>query len=207
MRLTVFGATGRVGRRLLEYAARDGHSVRALVRDPGRLPAGLGGQLVTGDVGDPAAVLSAIDGSEAVLSALGGAGLANPGTVLSSGMRTITGAMKRTGLSRVLAVAGSGVLDDPRGGLRSEAPGFPPVYAAITREHLGTWDALRTSQLDWTLVCCPDLVDGELTKRYRVAADLLPQGGTSISVEDTAGFMLQQMNLTPFVRRRVGIAY
>lgn len=207
MRLTVFGATGRVGRRLLEYATREGHSVRALVRDPGRLPAGLGGQVVTGDITDSAAVLAAIDGSEAVLSALGGAGLANPGTILSEGMRTITGAMKRAGLGRVLAVAGSGVLDDPRGGLRAESPDFPPVYTAITREHLGTWEALRASQLDWTLVCCPDLLDGELTRRYRVAGDVLPEGGSSISVEDTAAFMLQQVNLTPFVRRRVGIAY
>ena len=207
MQLTVFGATGRVGRRLLEYASREGHSVRALVRDPGRLPAGLGGQIITGDVTDPNAVLAAIDGSEAVLSALGGAGVANPGTILSNGMRLITAAMKRVGLGRVLAVAGSGVLDDPRGGLRSESPDFPPIYAAITREHLGTWEALRTSQLDWTLVCCPDLVDGELTRRYRVAGDVLPDGGTSISVEDTAAFMLQQVGLTPYVRRRVGIAY
>jgi putative NADH-flavin reductase len=207
MRLTIFGATGRVGRRLLEYASREGHAVRALVRDPARLPAGLGGQVVTGDVTDPDAVLAAMSGAEAVLSALGGAGLANPGTILSQGMRTITAAMKRSGLSRVLAVAGSGVLDHPGGGLRAEAPDFPPIFAAITREHLGTWEALRVSQLDWTLVCCPDLVNGELTRRYRVAADLLPEGGTSISVEDTAAFMLQQVSLTPFVRRRVGIAY
>jgi uncharacterized protein len=207
MRLTIFGATGRVGRRLLEYASRDGHAVRALVRDPRRLPAGLGGHVVTGDVTDPEAVLAAMDGAEAVLSALGGAGLANPGTTLSQGMQTITDAMKRSGLSRVLAVAGSGVLDHPGGGLRAEAPDFPPIFAAITREHLGTWEALRASQLDWTLICCPDLVDGELTRHYRVAADLLPEGGRSISVEDTAAFMLQQVSLTPFVRRRVGIAY
>lgn len=207
MRLTVFGATGRVGRRLLEYASREGHTVRALVRDAGRLPAGLGGQVVTGDVTDPAAVLAALEGSEAVLSALGGAGLANPGTTLSEGMRTIAAGMQRLGLSRVLAVAGAGVLDRPDGGLRADAPGFPAIYAAITREHLGTWEALRTSSLEWTLVCCPDLLDGELTRRYRVAADMLPEGGKSISVEDTAAFMLQQLNLTPYIRRRVGIAY
>jgi uncharacterized protein len=207
VKLAVFGATGRVGRRLLEYASRDGHSVRALVRDPARLPAGLGGQTVQGDIADADAVGATIEGTEAVLSALGGGGLANPGTILSDGMRAIVAAMKRTGTMRVLAVAGSGVLDAPSGGLRSEAPDFPPIYAAITREHLGTWEALRSSPLDWTLVCCPDLLDGELTRRYRVAADVLPEGGATISVEDTAAFMLQQITLTPFVRRRVGIGY
>jgi len=207
VKLAVFGATGRVGRQLLEYASRDGHAVRALARDPARLPAGLGGQVVQGDVTDPDAVAATIEGAEAVLSALGGAGLANPGTVLSEGMRTIVAAMKHAGTARVLAVAGSGVLDAPSGGPRSEAPDFPPIYAAITREHRGTWEALRSSPLDWTLVCCPDLVDGELTRRYRVSADVLPEGGSSISVKDTAAFMLQQVGLTPFVRRRAGIAY
>lgn len=207
MRLAVFGATGRVGRRLLEYASRDGHSVCALVRDPARLPAGLGGQIIQGDITDATAVGAAIEGAEAVLSALGGAGLANPGTILSDGMRAIVAAMQRASVMRVLAVAGSGVLDLPSGGLRSEAPDFPSVYAAITREHLGTWEALRSSPLDWTLVCCPDLVEGELTRHYRVSADVLPVGGMVISVEDTAAFMLQQVTLTPFVRRRVGIAY
>lgn len=207
MRLAVFGATGRVGRRIVEYAAQGGHTTRALVRDAGRLPAGLGGQVVAGDVTDPMAVRATLEGAEAVLSALGGAGLANPGTTLSEGMKTIVAEMKRAGIARVLAVAGSGVLDGADGRLRSEAPTFPAIFAAINREHLGTWQALKSSQLDWTLVCCPDLLDGELTKRFRVTADVLPENGKSISVEDTAFFMLQQMTLTPFVRRRVGIAY
>jgi putative NADH-flavin reductase len=206
MQLTIFGGTGRVGRRLLEYAARDGHAVRALVRDPAKLPAGLGGQAVMGDVTDPAAVLRALEGSEIALSALGGAGLQNPGTTLSVGMRNIVAGMKRLGMRRVLAVAGGGVLDSPRGGLRGEQPEFPKVFAAINREHLGTWEALKESALDWTLVCCPDIVEGELTRTYRVAADLMPEGGKSISVEDVAGFMLQQMTLAPYIRRRVGIA-
>ena len=181
--------------------------MRALVRDPARLPTGLGGQIVQGDITDAEAVGTTIEGAEAVLSALGGAGLAHPGTILSDGMRAIVAAMKRAGTMRVLAVAGSGVLDDASGRLRSEAPDFPPIYAAITHEHLATWEALRSSPLDWTLVCCPDLLDGELTRRYRVTADVLPDGGGSISVEDTAAFLLQQISLAAFVRRRVGIAY
>ncbi|HSB54852.1 MAG TPA: SDR family oxidoreductase [Gemmatimonadales bacterium] len=207
MRLAVFGATGRVGRRILEYAAREGHGLRALVRDPARLPAGLGGQVIAGDVSDPAAVRTTLEGCEAVLSALGGAGLANPGTAISGGMKTIVAEMKRAGINRVLAVGGSGVLDGPDGRLRSESPAFPKVFAAITREHIGTWEAFKASQLDWTMVCCPDILDGELTKRYRVSADVLPEGGSTISTEDVAWFMLQQVPLTPFVRRRVGIAY
>ena len=207
MKLAIFGGTGRVGRHLIEYATREGHTVHALARDPAKLPAGLNGKAVPGDVTDPAAVLATLEGCDAVLSALGGAGLANPGAAISGGMRNIVAATEQVGGRRVLAVAGSGVLDDPRGGLRSEAPDFPAVFIPITREHVGTWDALRGSALDWTLVCCPDLLDGELTRRFRAMADLLPPGGSSISVEDVADFMLQEAGKGRFIRRRVGLAY
>jgi hypothetical protein len=162
---------------------------------------------VTGDVSDAAAALTTIDGAEVVLSSLGGAGLANPGTAISNGMRNIVAAMTRSGTRRILAVAGSGVLDDPRGGIRGEAPDFPDVYRAITREHMGTWEALRGSDLEWTLVCCPDLVDGTRTRHYRVEANRLPQGGRSISVEDVADFMLEQAGAPSYPRLRVGLAY
>lgn len=207
MQLAVFGATGRVGRRITEYGAQEGHGIRVLVRDPARLPAGLGGEIIIGDVADASAVRATLDGAEAVLSVLGGAGLANPGTAISGGMRTIVEEMKRAGLVRVLAVAGSGILDGPDGKLRAHSPSFPQTFAKINQEHLGTWEALKPSSLEWTLICCPDLVDGELTKKYRVNADVLPNGGERISVEDVAWFMLQQVSLTPYVRRRVGVAY
>ena len=93
MRLAIFGGTGRVGRRLLEYARRDGHTVRALVRDRAKLTAGSGLTAVQGDITDSKAIASTIEGAEVVLSALGGAGLANPGTILSGGMRNIVAGM------------------------------------------------------------------------------------------------------------------
>ena len=208
MRIAVFGGTGRVGRRLIEYASQAGHSVRALARDPARLRSEAAeSEAVAGDVSDPAAVLATLDGVEVVLSSLGGAGLANPGTAISQGMRNIVAAMTRSGTRRILAVAGSGVLDDPRGGLRGESPDFPELYRAITREHMATWEALHQSDLEWTLACCPDLVDGKRTHRYRVEANRLPQGGTSISVEDVADFMVEQAGAPSYPRLRVGLAY
>jgi uncharacterized protein len=208
VKLAVFGGTGRVGRRIIEYAIAGGDTVRALVRDPARLPAvGPGLDGAVGDVTDSAAVLATLDGSDVVLSALGGAGLANPGTTLSQGMRTIVAAMRQLGMRRVLAVAGSGILDDPRGSIRADAPNFPAIYLPITREHRGTWDALRESGLDWTLVCCPDLLDGERTDRYRAEVNRLPKGGKSISVEDVAAFMLEEARQRRYIGQRVGLAY
>ncbi|MFN8645596.1 MAG: NAD(P)H-binding protein [Gemmatimonadales bacterium] len=205
MRLAVFGGTGRVGRRVLEDALAAGHAVRALVRDPARLTPRPGLVLVPGDVTDPDAVQRTVGDAAAVISALGGGPLERPGTVLSEGMRHIVAAMVRTGGRRVLAVAGSGVLDDPAGGLRGEAAAFPAIYRPINAEHLGTWRALRESGLDWTLACCPDLVDGERTGRCRLLADRLPEGATRVTVGDVADVLLSQLPSTAFLQRRVGL--
>ena len=208
MRITLFGATGRTGRRVAEYALADGHDVVAFVRDPARLAlsdARL--HLAVGDVLDPTTVAVAIEGSDAVVSTLGGAGLDDPGHTLSGGMRNVVAGMRAGGVERVLAVAGSGVLDAPEGGLRGEAANFPAIFRAINAEHMGTWRALRESGLRWTLVCCPDLVDGERTGNFRREPDRLPAGGTRISVEDAALFLLEQIPSSEFVERRVGIAY
>jgi putative NADH-flavin reductase len=167
----------------------------------------MGLESTVGDVADRAAVVAALEGSEVVLSTLGGAGLADPGMALSQGMRNIVEGMRQLGLRRVLAVAGSGILDDGRGGLRADAADFPAIYQNITREHRGTWDALRESRLDWTLVCCPDLVDGKPTGSYRTAVNELPKGGKSISAEDVAAFMLAEARKPLHLGKRVGLAY
>ncbi|MBO0807250.1 MAG: NAD(P)H-binding protein, partial [Actinobacteria bacterium] len=71
MKLTIFAATGGVGRELLQQAVAAGHDVTAVVRNPGRLSRQV--RSVTADMAaaDPAALETAIAGSGAVLSGLG----------------------------------------------------------------------------------------------------------------------------------------
>lgn len=142
-----------------------------------------------------------------MLSSLGAPSLEQPGRVLSDGMRTIVAAMARTGTRRIVAVAGSGILDDPRGGLRHDQPDFPAIFRAISHEHAGTWAALRASQVQWTLVCTTTQVPGAQPDRVRAQADVLPSGGAEISIEDTASFMLGQLLDRTYVNRRVGLTW
>ncbi|MGH3236649.1 MAG: SDR family oxidoreductase, partial [Streptosporangiaceae bacterium] len=63
----VTGATGHVGGAVARRLHEQGHSVRALVRDPARaagLPAGI--ELAAGDLDDPASVSKAVTGAEAI---------------------------------------------------------------------------------------------------------------------------------------------
>ncbi len=213
--LAVLGAAGRTGRRVVEYALAAGGAVRALARDPAAL-AGLAHPrlgVVAGDARDAAAVARLVDGAGAVVSALGGGTTADPGTTRSDAMRHVAAACAAAGRpeARVLFVAGGGILDAPPGaavpGLRQDQPGFPAVFRLVSAEHRRAWEAVRDTGLAWTAVCTGDIVPGERTGAYRHHADLMPEGGRRISVEDLADFLLAELAAGGYVRRRVGLAY
>ena len=71
MKLTIIGATGGIGRQLVEQAVEGGHDVTAVVRDPRRLSHAV--HSVTVDLASPDSTLlqAAIRGADAVLSGLG----------------------------------------------------------------------------------------------------------------------------------------
>ena len=98
MKLAVIAATGGVGQQLLRQALDAGHDVTAVVRNPARLPAALGGaRIVTADLtgAEPAALEAAIAGNDAVVSGLGPASNSSAG-VATSGTRAIASAMRAT---------------------------------------------------------------------------------------------------------------
>jgi uncharacterized protein YbjT (DUF2867 family) len=100
MRLVVFGATGSVGRHLVELALANGHEVTAFSRS-GRAPSDAGESLriFRGGVLTPDAVARAVAGQQAVLCTLG-AGL--KGRVRAEGTANIVAAMQRHGVKRLV---------------------------------------------------------------------------------------------------------
>ena len=70
-KVLVAGASGRLGRHVLEELAARGHATRALVRDPARVGAGTAGEVFVGDARDPRSLRGACEGVGAVVSALG----------------------------------------------------------------------------------------------------------------------------------------
>jgi uncharacterized protein YbjT (DUF2867 family) len=67
----VAGATGHLGRELLAELGRRGHTTRALVRDPAKLPGGAADEVVVADARHDA-LDDACRGVDAVISVLGG---------------------------------------------------------------------------------------------------------------------------------------
>ena len=99
MRVTVFGASGKIGRLVVDRLLDDGSDVVAYVRDPAGIP-WTHPQLtvVVGELSDTTSIGQAVTGSAAVISTLGPARKrGTSGTAITDGTRAIVAAMDRRG--------------------------------------------------------------------------------------------------------------
>jgi putative NADH-flavin reductase len=109
MKLVIFGATGGTGRQLVEQALAEGHQVTAFARRPAALQVRHDRlRIAAGDVSDAARVESAIEGQDAVLSALGAT---KKQAICADGMANILAAMRRAGVRRVIVLSAFGASD------------------------------------------------------------------------------------------------
>lgn len=215
-------ATGGVGSQLLRQAVAAGHEVTVVVRDPRRLP-DVPVRVVVADLAapDPVRLVSSLDGADAVVSGLGARSGAQAG-VASRGTRAVVQAAGDTGVRRIVVVSAASVGTVPSPG-RPNPPrhnpgdGFfmrhlaaPLAKAAFRRHYVDLAlmeDILRDSDLDWTVIRPPRLLDGRLTMKYRTAYEHNVRAGMFISRADVAHHMLEVLGRPETVRRVIGIAY
>lgn len=202
MTLTILGATGKTGVHLLARALDAGHRVRALVRDPAKVArTDERLTLVQGDVRDAAAVASAIEGSDAVLSALGPT-RNTPDMDISAGMTHVLAAMKAHDVRRLVIVTGAGVrVAGDRPGVFDRFMGLALRLAAkhVLADSERAFELVRASDRDWTVVRVPMLTDGPATGAVRVG--MVGQGtGPRLARADLAAFLLAQIDDRSHVR-------
>jgi len=221
MKLTIVAATGGIGRLLLAQALADGHEVTAVARRPEAVQPPPG-RVVAADLAIATAddLVPAVAGADAVLSGLGGHSRHDT-DVATHGTEAIIGAMRATGVSRVVVVSAApiGTVASPaRPNPPRHDPGegplmrhvLSPAIKAVLRGHYADLarmeDALRASGLDWTIVRPPKLTNGRLTGAYRTAYGHNLRGGTAVSRRNVADYMLRAVTDPASVRETVGIA-
>lgn len=208
MIVTVFGATGLVGKQIVKQALIKGYVVRAYGRNV--FTAGFREEenlkLVTGAAFDKGQIKDSLKGADAVLSALGGANDFTDKT-RSLGMKYITEQMEKTGVKRIVAVGGMGILESDTEEVIMDTPDFPKNFIAVSQEHWKAYQYLKESGLDWTMVCPPNILDAESTGLFHVQANTVPAtNNMKINAGDLAMFMLQEITQDKFVKQRVGIS-
>ncbi len=207
MKLTVIGANGRSGKLVVEYALQKGWHVTAYLRDKNKLPiAHANLNFIEGDAENAAQIAKAIEGCDAVVSALGVVDVAGDVSLMSEGMKRIIPAMQQHGVKRVIAIGGMGVLQASDSIFIKDLPDFPAIYKNISEGHFKVYELLKATDLDWTFLCCPYIPDGGRTGNYLLKKDFLPLGKQQINTGDIADFIVKELEQNSFVATRVGIS-
>ncbi|GAA2308315.1 SDR family oxidoreductase [Glycomyces scopariae] len=220
MRLALAAATGATGRLVLSQARDAGHEVTALVRSPQKLPPGVPFARTDFAAPDPDALAKALDGADAVVSALGATGRHDAG-VAAAGTAALLGAMRATGVRRlvVLSAAPIGTVPtaarpdkprtDPGDGplLRLVTPIVKRALAAHYADLARMEDLVVDSGLDWTVVRPPRLTDVPAKGAWRTAEGAQPRNGWTLGRADLAAAMLAAAADADAAGKVLGVAY
>ncbi len=157
---------------------------------------------------DPASILPAIAGADAVLTTVGPRGT-GPTTVISDSVRSIVAAMEKAGAVRLLMVSGSIVADQGESFyLRYLAK---PVARRTFLRHVcadmrAGEAAVEDSGLDWTIVRPPRLTGRPGSGSYRMATEASVPRSLTIPRADLAACMLALIGDPAAVGRHIGVA-
>jgi putative NADH-flavin reductase len=211
MKIAVFGANGPTGRLLTRLALDDDHEVVAFTRHPDAFPIDHPHLAVAaGDVHDPDAVASAINGTDAVLSTLGVPFAKTPITVYSNGVTNIIACMHATGVKRLAVVSSSAVNPhpEPLGGFVFERIMQPYVVNKLGKtlyDDMRRMEAIvAASDLDWTIVRPSGLFEASTVSDYGVEIDHI--GHRFTARIDLADCLLRLAFDDTFVRSTIAVA-
>ncbi|KIF77928.1 hypothetical protein QR77_37090 [Streptomyces sp. 150FB] len=201
MRITIFGATGRMGQLLVRQALDAGHVVTAYARTPGKLPlthANL--TIAAGQLDDDQSILEAVRPADAVIEGVGSE---------SAATRRIIAAMDTAGVKRFVVVSTCSVPDPAdRPDLKFKAlvqlvrTAAPRAWAEVR----SAAEAVRASDLDWTLVRVAKLNDKPATGAIKVGHYGHGVVDLSISRADMAAFLLSQVTDETYLRNAPAIS-
>ena len=203
MKVALIGATGKIGSKITTELLARGHSVTAIVRNPEKAPNDPNIKAVNGDVTNPDRVAALVRGHDAVISSAP----FNPGI-----SPQVLEAVRRSGVKRYIAVGGAGSLKAADGKLVMENPQIPAEWLPSIKEGAQLLKLLRADQqLDWTFFSpAVQIGPGERTGKFRLGADEVvatAQGKSSISYDDYAIALVDELESPKHVRRRFTIGY
>ena len=208
MKLIIFGATGTVGKQLVQQALFKGHHVKAFGRNVYTTDYLQTENLllVQGALFDEAEVYNAIKGSDAVISAIGGS-MDGSDKTRTLGMKNIIKQMEKAAVKRIIAIGGMGVLNADENSMLIDKDDYPPEYVPVGKEHKKAYEYLNESGLNWTFVCSPNIINEGPTGSYITNANYPPQPNKfKINAGDLAMFMLNELEKNEYVKQRVGIS-
>lgn len=208
MQITIFGATGQIGQQLVKDGLALGHTILAYGRNVfvTKFPENEKLILKSGALFDEEDLRIAMEGADAVITALGGAKDGEDFT-RSLGIKHIVNQMKKAGVKRIIAMGGYGILDGRDEQLQMFDVDFDETEVPVSVEHLKALQTLETGGVDWTMVATKEIHQGDPDGNYVVQANVLPEENNGkVSLGNLALFCFTELEKNNFVNQRVGIA-
>ena len=202
MKLLILGATGGTGQQLVTRALEQHHDVTVLVRDPSKLQVSNENlRVIEGNVLDKDILIKALQGQDAVLSALGKGKSLKSSNLISNATGTLIPAMNAAGIKRLIFESGFGAGETFKDANFLQQIIFGTFLRSIYGDKAMGEKKIRSSSLDWTLVYPVVLTNGPFTGKYQVGEKLPMKGMPKISRADVADFMLLQLNTNEYLKK------
>lgn len=214
-KVAVIGATGFVGKQVVNELSNRGYSVNAIARDSSKVEAKDNVTAISADVNNVEELTKALEGSDAVINTFN-AGWTNPNLYddFLNGSRNIEKAVEKSGVKRFITVGGAGSLFID-GQQLVDGPDFPADIkpgAAAARDYLN--EIKKNETLDWTFFSpAIEMHPGTAGIRkgtYRTALEnpvFNEEGRSILSVEDVAVALVDELEQNNFVKQRFTAAY
>jgi putative NADH-flavin reductase len=208
MRLYIIGGTGKTGRELIKQSLEQGHSVTALVRNPGLKIDHPNLSTVKGNVLDLKSFDHSMSNHDAVLSALGHKRFIMKTSILSEGTKNIIAAMEKQKVKRLICITSLGINDSRfKLGLYYTLFTIPFILLFYFLDKSKQEKIIFKSGLDWTIIRPAQLTNGKKRTSYKHGSNVGNYILTKmISRASVAHFMLSQLTDVSYIRKTPGIS-
>lgn len=212
MKIVVFGATGIVGKSVVNEALKKGHEVTVLTRDARKVTTQNEHlHVVEGNVTDRNAIRNVLEGQEVVIQTLGigGKGTGKPMSIVSEANKIIMTEMEQMNVKRLVAISVIGAGDSltflPWIYRKLVLPLFMKWFQAIIDDKNRMEAMIKKRELEWTIVRCTTIKERPGKGSIRATLD----GKNikfSITAEDMATFMVEQLTDDRFLKQTPAIS-
>lgn len=206
MKVVIFGASGKTGLLLVEYALSKGYQVVAYIRRSKALNLSHPNlKKVIGNLDNIEKLQEAITGADACISALGGNSLTKHSPAIISGIDNIITSMELVGVNRLVYLSSLGV-----GESRAYMPLLIRFFIADIMlrvplaDHNTNEKRIAKSKLQWTVVRPGGLNDNLISEILNHGSEKTEiEGSPTISRANVAEFILQQLTEKEYINKSV----
>ncbi len=208
--IVVLGANGGIGKQVVLSALSAGHNVTAILRTPGNLQITHPNlQAVQGDIMRPENVEKYLENKDVVVSAIGKNSLKKT-TLYSQGNKNLIDAMKKAGAIRAFFISASGLEINATHSLLVKFA-TKVILQTLLRNMYADLQLMekmiKQSDINWTIMRPPKLLDTPETGNYRTAIDKFVINGLKIARADVAHFIINNLANNEIIKKTVEIAY